>query len=184
MIGILCRAQDELSDQCVIVGDCEADGRATSGGRVLSDSLSTRALPDREQPRVAAQENRPFEMAGEATSRTPRSLRARISGVPPRLDHDRLSCLADEIDLAIGRDRGGKEHAVESRLPDALACLHVGAGQHADIVGQVQQPFVGDERRGVRAAAGRAPDDMARAYVAASARAQREYGLLRYPRVM
>ena len=127
-----------------------------------------------EQASVAAQEDATVRDGGRGDEAHAEIVAGQDLGGSSGLDHDGLACLADEIHLAIGRDRGGKEHAVESRLPDALACFHVGARQHADIVGQIQQPLVGDHRRDVGSAAGRAPDDMTCRHVAASARAQRE----------
>src|SRR5688572_23628767 len=74
----------------------------------------------------------------------------------------RTSPLSDwRIDLAVRRDRGREEHAVEPRLPDTLARLRVSARQYADVVGEVKQTLVMNERRRIRPPARRTPDDVA-----------------------
>ena len=64
---------------------------------------------------------RPPEIAGEASWRAFRRLRASTRGCRSRGQHDRLAILAQQIDFAVGRDRRCREHAAGALLPDATA---------------------------------------------------------------
>ena len=112
----------------------------------------------------------PFEIAGDATARSPSALRATICGCAAGLDHDRVAVLADEVDVPAAGDRRRREHALDALLPDALARGRVDGRQHADVVRHVDDAVVVEQRRDIRRARRDAPDRLAGVHVAASAR--------------
>ena len=113
--------------------------------RVLTAPCRRRSADRRARRKIC-----PFEIAGDAISRSPTSLRAMTSGSRPGSQHDGLARLADEVDLAVGRDRRRREdarrRAPARRFAPVLASTTVIA---ADVVGHVDQPAVVDQRRDV-----------------------------------
>ena len=69
-------------------------------------------------------------------------LRASTRGVRPGGQDDRLAIFADEIDLAVARDRRGGVDAADALLVDALTVFASIDREHADVADHVDEAVV------------------------------------------